>query len=309
MISIGIDISQHHLDWTTGLQARIDRVSYDREGLASFVKQLRRLKPDRIVFAAAEDRDRRLMEALQKAGLPALRVAPERVHLFGEALGQLTKTDPVDARLLAHFGAVVSLPPTPALSPQQRERAALAKRHRQLTQMITVERRHLADDQPAVRDDVELTIRFLEGRVKEIEKRIDVLVQEDPHCRAIAERLRTVPGVGVAEARTLAADLPELGGLNQRQIAALVGLNPFAGGDGKDHSERRPRPGRAAPRAALYAAAQTAVHQDPGLRAFYQRLLDAGKSPELALVAVARKLLIKLNAMVRDETTWQAADG
>ena len=309
MISIGIDISQHHLDWTTGLQARIDRVSYDREGLASLVKQLRRLKPDRIVFAAAEDRDRRLMEALQKAGLPAARVNPERVHLFGEARGQLAKTDAIDARLLAHFGAVVTPRHTPAPSPQQRERADLLARRRELVVMLTAEKQRLTKERPAVQRDVQTMICFLEKRVKRIEERIDALIQEDPACRATAERLRTVPGVGATVARTLVIDLPELGQINRREIAALVGVAPFARDSGNYRGSRSVRAGRVAPRTALYMASLTAIRRDARLKAFYRRLRDAGKPDKLALIAVTRKLLTMLNAMIRDETTWQAADG
>lgn len=305
MVSIGIDVSKDHLDWASGPESPVHRVANDDRGVRALVTRLRRLAPARIVFESTGGYERRLAQALARAGLPAVRVNPWRVRRFGEGLGQLAKTDPIDARLLAHFGAVALLAPTPIRQGPARLRADLVARRRQLVAMIVAEKNRLALAPAALRREIAALVRILERRVARLDRQVDALLHEDPERRAAGELLRSAPGVGPVVARTLLVDLPELGRLSRRQIASLVGVAPFARDSGSHQGRRYTRAGRAAPRTALYMASVTAIRRDPRLQAFYQRLRLAGKPPKLALIAVARKLLTILNALLRDQTTWR----
>lgn len=307
MVSIGIDVSKDHLDWAAGPQAPVERVANDARGIRTLVVRLRRLAPERIVLESTGGYEQRLLHALGQAGLPAVRVNPRRVRRFGEAVGQLAKTDPIDARLLAHFGAVIALDPTPVRDRQEQLRIDLVARRRQLIAMIVAEKNRLGLASGIVRREIQALVGILERRVARLERQVDRLLQDDPERRAVGELLRTVPGIGPRVARTLLVDLPELGALGRRPIASLVGVAPFARDSGKKHGQRYTRAGRASPRTALYLASVTAIRCNPVLRPFYERLRTAGKPPKLALIAVARKLLTMLNAMVRDNTTWREA--
>lgn len=308
MVSIGIDVSKDSLDWAEGPQTAVRRVPNDSRGLQGLVRQLRRIGPTRIVFESTGGYERPLLQALARAGLPAVRVNPWRVRRFGEALGQLAKTDPIDARLLAHFGAVVAPVATPVRDGPEQLRADLLARRRQLMAWIVAEKNRLPRASGPVRREIASLLRILERRVDRLDRRVDALLREDTERRAVGELLRTVPGIGPGVARTLLVDLPELGRLSRRQIASLVGVAPFARDSGKKHGVRYTRAGRASPRTALYLASITAIRCNPVLRNFYQRLRDQGKPTKLSLIAVARKLLTMINAMVRDQTTWREAN-
>jgi len=304
---VGVDVAKDYLDWTVGLKSEVERVPNTPAGVRRLVRLFGSLHPDRIVFEATGGYERLLHRALEKAGLPGVRVNPTRVRELGRAMGILAKNDSIDARLLALYG--VKAEPRREAVPSDRERrmSELAARRRQLIQLITIEKNRREQTPRWLRADLESLIRILQGRVEKIDSLIDGLIAEDAEQAARFERLQSVPGVGAKTARALLADLPELGHLDRRRIASLAGLAPFAKDSGKKRGQRRIYGGRSAPRTALYLAALVASRFNPTLKPVYDRLVAAGKPGKVALVAVARKLLTILNAMVRDGSEWRAA--
>ncbi|MBY0400064.1 IS110 family transposase [Myxococcota bacterium] len=303
----GVDVSKDHLDWTVGSVAEVRQVPNTPAGVRRLVRKLQRLELDRVVFEATGGYERLLFQALVDAGLPVVRVNPKRVRDFGKGLGILAKNDRIDARLLAVFGAKAEPRLDTARSAEGRRMGELAARRRQLVQLITMEKNRREQMPRWLRADQESLIRILEGRVAKIDALLDETIAQDAQQKDRFERLQTVPAVGAKTARAILADLPELGRLDRRKIAALAGLAPFAKDSGRKTGLRSIQGGRAAPRTALYLAALIASRFNPTLKPVYDRLRAAGKPGKVALVAVARKLLTILNAIVRDGTEWRAA--
>jgi transposase len=300
--SVGVDVSKDHLDWASSARSVVERIPNRVAGIRRLVRALRELQPERIVVEATGGYERALVEALARAGLPVVVVNPWRVRRFGEGMGALAKTDRIDAQLLALFGERAR----PTIRPLLRgPEAALIARRRQLVEMLVAERNRLGLATRAVRRDIASLIRILERRIARLDRQIDSLLEADPERQETAAILQSAPSVGPGVARSLLVDLPELGRLSPKQIASLAGLAPFARDSGRKKGQRSVRAGRAAPRTALYLAAMNGARFNPVLRRFYERLRAAGKPPKLAFVALARKLLTILNAMVRDRTTWR----
>jgi transposase len=307
MLSIGVDVSKLQLEWAAHPDALVRHAANDPRGIDQLVRHFVHLRPDRIVIESTGGYERRLLERLAELGLPVVLVNPWRVRRFGEGLGVLAKTDPIDARLLARFGAVADVAPTPVRRGSQRHAADLIARRRQILAMIVAEKNRLLLAVRPLRREIAGLIQILERRVARLDREIDALLAQDPERRQAGELLRSVPSVGPVVARTLLVDLPELGAMGRREIASLVGVAPFARDSGQKRGQRRIRGGRASVRSALYLAALTGARFNPVLRALYRRLRAAGKPPKLALVALARKLLTTLNSMVRTRTAWRAA--
>jgi transposase len=307
-VSVGIDVSKQHLDWARGSEGRSLRVRNTRAGIQTLVAQLAQEKDlDRILVESTGGYERPLTEALSAAGLPVILVNPWRVRRFGEALGILAKTDSIDAQLLALFGERATPPVRPLPGPRDRQMSDLARRRRQLIAMIVAEKSRLEHATSMVRRDILALVQVLERRVAKLDRCIDAAIAASAARAETRSRLESVPCVGPGIARSLIVDLPELGSLGRRQIASLVGIAPFANDSGKKSGHRRIRAGRSGPRTALYLAAMNAARFNPVLREMYQRLVGAGKPPKVALIAIARKLLTILNAMVRDQTSWKPA--
>lgn len=304
-VFVGVDVSKGELAFAEGFDAPVRRVANDRRGVAQLVRHLRRLEPSRIVIESTGGYERRLLQCLAEAGLPVILVNPWRVRRFGEGLGILAKTDPLDARLLARFAATAELPLVPIRQGAQRHVADLVARRRQLIAMVVAEKNRRGIAPRELHREIEGLIAILERRIQRLDERIDAALQEDPERQAVAELLQTAPAVGPGVTRTLLVDLPELGTLSRREIASLVGLAPFARDSGKKRGQRRVRGGRASVRTALYLAAMVGARFNPVLRPLYQRLRAAGKPAKVAFVALARKLLTILNAMVRERSTWR----
>jgi transposase len=304
---IGVDVSKLHLDWVLGGEGSVAKIGNTPAGVRRLVTKLRTLKPALIVVESTGGYERALTEALTEADLPVVLVNPWRVRRFGEGLGVLAKTDPIDARILALYGERARPTRRPLPAPRQRQMADLVQRRRQLIAMIVAEKSRLDTASAVIRQDIKALVKVLEKRVVKIDVRIDAAIAADPEKAENWERLQSAPSVGPGVARTLIVDLPELGALGRRQIASLVGLAPFAKDSGRKTGLRRIRAGRSAPRTALYLAAMNGARFNPVLKAFYTRLIAAGKPPKVAFIALARKLLTILNAMVRDGTTWQQA--
>jgi transposase len=298
---IGVDVSKHHLDWVSGGEGNVARVPNTPAGVRRLVAKLRSLE------VATGGYERSLTESLSEADLPVALVNPWRVRRFAEGLGVLAKTDPIDARILALYGERARPTRRPLPAPRQRQMADLVRRRRQLIAMIVAEKSRLDTASAIIRRDIQALVKVLERRVVKIDERIDAAIAADPERAENWERLQSAPSVGPGVARALIVDLPELGALGRRRISSLVGLAPFPKDSGRKSGQRRIRAGRSGPRTALYLAAMNGARFNPVLKAFYTRLIAAGKPPKLAFIALARKLLTILNAMVRDGTTWQQA--
>jgi transposase len=303
-VHVGVDVSKQHLDWGAGTVGEVERVPNTVNGIRRLVTSLGKVGPASIIVESTGGYERKLVEALDAADLPVILVNPWRVRRFGEGLGVLAKTDPLDARVLALFGERARPPRRPLPGPRQRELADLVRRRRQLITMIVAEKSRLDTASKTIRRDIQGLVQLLERRVTKIDKTIDEAIASDAERSENWKRLQTAPSVGPGVARALIVDLPELGALGRKEISSLVGLAPFAKDSGKKSGYRRIRAGRAAPRTALYLAAMNGARFNPVLKAMYERLIAAGKPPKVAFIALARKLLTILNAMVRDRTDW-----
>lgn len=302
---VGVDVSKDHLDWTLGAAGEQRKVPNTPAGVRRLVRKLQRIEFDRVVIEATGGYEALLFQALSDAGLPVVRINPKRVRDFGKGLGVLAKNDAIDARLLALFGTKAEPEARPARDLRSRKMAELVARRRQLVGLITREKNRLEHTPKWLTREALGLIQILQTRVEKLDVLLDQLIAQDADQKGHFERLQTVPGVGPKTARALLADLPELGALDRRKIASLAGLAPFARDSGRKSGQRSIHGGRAAPRTALYLAALIASRFNPTLKLVYQRLISAGKPAKLALVAVARKLLTILNAIVRDGTEWR----
>src|SRR5689334_21988955 len=305
---VGVDVSEHRLDIHLRPSGEHFTVSHDEAGVAALVERLTALAPTLVVLEATGGLEVRLAAALAAAGLPVAVVNPRRVRAFARATGRLAKTDRLDAEAIARFAEAVRPPVRPLPDEATRRLAALLARRRQLLEMPVAERnrRHMAD--PILREGIDAHLRWLEEALDAIGRDLGEAVQASPVWRAKEELLRSVPGVGPVSARTLLAELPELGSLTRRQAAALVGVAPFNHDSGRMRGKRAIGGGRAALRACLYMAAVAAVRAgNPAVAGFYGRLRAAGKPAKLALTACVRKLVVTLNAMLRTGTAWKPA--
>ena len=303
-LCVGIDVSKAQLDIALRPEGRF-AVPNDETGIAHVVERLRALPVDLIVLEATGGLARPLIGALVAAGLPVVVANPRQVRDFAKATGKLAKTDPLDAQILAHFAAVIHPVPRPLPNEQMHALAALLARRRQLIEMRTAEKNRLGSAPHSVRKRLNVHVTWLEREVTQIDRELAHAIRESPVWREKDDLCRTVPGVGPGLARTLIVDLPELGTLNRKQIAALVGVAPLNRDSGTLRGKRTVWGGRAPVRAALYMAALVASRCNPIIRGFYQRLCGVGKAKKVALTACMRKLLTILNAMVKHWTPWQ----
>lgn len=307
-VSVGVDVSKQHLDYVIGSEGKAARVRNSTAEIRRLIAALSAAGPvDRVVVESTGGYERALTEALSAAGLPVVLMNPWRVRRFGEGLGVLAKTDAIDARVLALFGERATPTIRPLPGPGERHTADLVRRRRQLNSMIVAEKNRLEHATGAVRRDIQSLVGVLERRAAKTDRLIDQAIAADETRSETRTQLQAVPCVGPGIARVLIVDLPELGKIGRREIASLVGIAPFANDSGKKTGHRRIRAGRSGPRTALYLAALNGSRFNPQLKVMYDRLIAAGKPPKVALIAIARKLLTILNAMVRDGTQWQQA--
>jgi transposase len=307
-VFVGVDVSKHRLDIHLRPSGESFTLDHDDGSVAALIERLGALTPALIVLEATGGMEVRLGAALAAAGLPVAIVNPPQVRAFARAMGRLAKTDRLDAAVIAHFAEAVRPPVRPLPDEATRHLGALVARRRQLLEMLVAERnrRHAAD--PVLHGRIDAHLRWLEEALAEIEQDLDGAVRESAIWRAKEALLRSVPGIGHVSARTLLAELPELGSLTRRQAAALVGVAPFSRDSGRMRGRRTVWGGRARLRACLYMAAVAAARgSNPALAGFYKRLRLAGKPAKLALTACMRKLVVTLNAMLRSGTAWQPA--
>lgn len=307
-IFVGIDVSKDRLDVHVCPSGEAFAVSRDGKGLEGLVDRLRVLAPELIAIEATGGFETTAAAALAGAGLPLAIVNPAQVRHFAQAVGKRAKTDPIDAEVIARFAAAVKPAVRPVPDVQARLLGELVARRRQIVEMIVAERqREQRTAVVRVHKSILRHIRMLEKELADIDHEIGTLVRGSPAWRDKEDLLVTFPGIGNTLARTLLAEVPELGRLTRREIASLAGLAPFTRQSGRWKGKSMIAGGRAPVRAALYMAALSASTHNPHLKRFYQRLLSAGKPKMLALVAVARKILVILNAMLRDQKQWLPA--
>jgi transposase len=303
-IYVGIDVSKAWLDLALGAAGELVRIANDARGIATLRKRLHRLAVARVILEASSGLETALVAELGAAGLPVIVVNPRQVRDFARATGQLAKTDALDARILALFGERLRPELRHLPTAQERELKALVTRRRELVGMITAERNRLSRMPRLLHKEILAHIRWLEQRLLERDRELAGQLRRSPLWREREELLRGVPGVGPILCATLLAELPELGGLDRREIAKLVGVAPFNRDSGTLRGKRRIGGGRAQIRSVLYMAALVAVHHNSVLKQFYNRLLQAGKPRKLALTAAMRKLLVILNAILKTRTPW-----
>jgi transposase len=305
---VGIDVAKRRLEGHVRPAGERFALDYDDEGVATLVGRLAALEPALIVLEATGGLEVRLAAALAAAGLPVAVVNPRQVRAFARATGRLAKTDRLDAEAIARFAEAVRPPVRPLPDEASRRLGALVARRRQLLEMLTAERNRRQAADPALHERIDAHLRWLEEALAEIERELDGAVRGSAAWRAKEDLLRSVPGVGPVSARTLLAELPELGSLTRRQAAALVGVAPFNRDSGRMRGKRAIWGGRARLRACLYMAAVAAARgSNPVIAGFYKRLRLAGKPAKLALTACMRKLVVTLNAMLRTGAAWKPA--
>ncbi len=304
---IGIDISRDYLEVAFSTQNDTQAYLNTPEGIRQLVADLATEVVALIVLEASGGYEQTLFQQLQAANLTVALVNPTRVRRFAAAIGQLAKTDRIDAQVLAQFAKILqpkAQEPKPKLEQQLKRRLA---RRRQLVDMITAEKNRLSTADAESRKDIRRHLAWLEQELAALEEQIAKLAQTDPTYQQRIEHFDSAPGVGLVTATTLTVDVPELGHLNRQKITALVGLAPFNRDSGKHRGKRHTFGGRGHVRSALYMATLSATRCNPVIRTFYQRLLANGKEKKVALTACMRKLLTILNAMARDQVAWQSA--
>lgn len=306
---VGLDVSKAVLDVKAVPVTQAWRFPNDAPGIDQLVQVLTALAPALVVLEASGGLEMPVVSALGIAALPVAVINPRQTHAFAKALGRLAKTDGLDADTLARFGQTLRPEARPLKAEAAHHLSALLMRRRQLVEMLTAEKNRLSTANPAVRDDLQGHIRWLEQRLQERDHDLDHAVRQSPLWRAKEDLLRSFPGIGPVASRTLLANLPELGALNRRQIAALVGVAPFNRDSGTRRGKRCVWGGRAQVRCLLYMATLTAVRHNPVIHVFYERLRQAGKAPKVALTACMRKVLTILNAMVKSNVPWQVDYG
>ena len=305
---VGIDISKQRLDVGVYPDGQHWEEANDEAGMIRITKQLSQLKPQLIVVEATGGLQQPLVASLAAASLPVVVVNPRQVRDFAKALGQLAKTDRIDAWVLARFAEAVRPELRQLRDEQAQHLSALLARRRQLMEMLIAEKNRLHSALKPLRKPIKTHITWLQHQLKDIDTDLDEAIRASKHWRTQEDIIRSVPGAGQGLARTLIIDLPELGQLNRRQISALVGLAPYSKDSGRVCGKRAIWGGRAAVRSALYMAALTATRCNPVIRDFYQRLRHQGKPFKVAITACMRKLLVTLNTMVKNQTPWQYVD-
>ena len=305
-VFVGIDVSKDWFDVAVRPTGMAWRAAHDEAGIAALVQRLQGLQPRLVVLEATGGYEIPLVVALGTASIPVAVVNPRQVRDFARSLGKLAKTDRLDAAAIAHFGEASGAVAQPLAAPEARELEALVARRRQVIQMKVAEQQRRARALPVVRERIDRVLTVLTQELLDLDQDLTNRLRQSPLWREREDLLHGVPGVGPALTFTLLADLPELGSLTRRQIAALVGVAPLSRDSGKLRGQRTCWGGRANVRTALYMPTLVAVRHNPVLRTFYERLLAAGKPKKVALTACMRKLLTILNAMLKHQTPWSS---
>jgi transposase len=302
---VGIDVSKRFLDAAEVGSDQVRRWGNDEAGIAGLVAALTEEPPALVVLEATGGYELAAVQAMQQAELAVAVVNPRQARDFARAIGQLAKTDAIDARVLASFGAALRPTPLPPIDASQAAVSELVTRRRQIIDMLVAERNRREHAGPAARRWIEEHVLVLKSQLAQVDAVLALAVENSTELHRRHQVLTSVKGVGALTAAVLLAELPELGSIGHKQIAALVGVAPMNHDSGQHRGQRHIAGGRQSVRCALYMATLVGVRFNPTLHAFYHRLRLAGKRPKVALVAAMRKLLIILNALVRDDVLWQ----
>ena len=304
-VFVGIDVSKERLDvavWPTG---EIWSVTQSADDIAALAGRIREIDPVSVVLEATGGMEMPIALELTASGMQVAIINPRHARNFAKATGKLAKTDAIDAAVLAQFAQAIRPEARPLPDAETRELKAVLVRRRQIVVMLNAEKNRLPKAHvPKVRASIRRTIAMLNKQLKTIDADLDRMIRSSPLWRAKDDLLQSVPGVGRVLALTIITELPELGRLNRKQIAALVGVAPLNRDSGTFRGTRRIWGGRAAVRTCLYMAALSAAHHNPEIRKCYQRLVAKGKPKKVALTACMRKLLVTLNVMARDHRSW-----
>ena len=305
---VGVDVAKDKLDIHVRPSGEAFIVSRDHKGLAELVERLKSLGPSLVLLEATGGFERTVAVALAGAQLPLVVVNPRQIRDFARASGRLAKTDAIDAAVIARFAEAMRPAPRPVPSAQAQALDEMVGRRRQILEMIVAEngRKRSTASKRIIRE-IDRHLAYLHKLLDELDRDMDDAIRSSPAWRETEDLITSVPGVAKRTARTLIAELPELGSLSRRQIASLVGVAPINRDSGKMRGKRTIHGGRAQVRSALYMAALSAARCNPALKTAYRRLRTKGKPAKLALIAVARRLLVILNAIVRDQTPWRTA--
>jgi len=304
-IYIGIDVSKATLDIATWQPQQSWQVSNTTEGIEKLLQGLKKYSSSLVVIEATGGYERLVVAELVTANIPVSVINPKRARDFARSVGQLAKTDKIDARLLAHYAQAVRPRPRPLRTEDEERLSALMSRRRQVIEILTSEKNRLATAHKTTRNRVQEHIDWLLKELGDIDDEINQFIQSTPLWKQKDQLLRSVPGVGGITSQILLADLPELGTINRQCIAALVGVAPLNQDSGRKRGKRRVFGGRETVRNILYMAAMSAARFKPLIKTFYDRLIKAGKAKKVAIVACMRKLLILLNAIIHQNRPWQ----
>jgi transposase len=302
---VGIDVSQAALDVAVSPSGEHWQVSNDEPGFVQLIERFRALAPERIVLEATAGFEVPVAAALASAGLPVVIVNPRQVRDFARSIGRLAKTDALDAQVLAEFAGRIQPKLRPLPDATTRELSALVARRRQLVEMRASESTRLTPALEAVKPDIREHLRYLDKRIKDLEHELHDRLRASPLWRVQEDLLRSIPGVGPVLTATLLADVPEMGHLGHKQLAALIGLAPLNRDSGQWRGKRSIWGGRAHVRAVLYMATITAIRLNPIVKALYVRLTNAGKPRKVAITAAMHKLLRICNAIITHQTAWR----
>lgn len=301
---VGIDVSKTTLDVYIRPIGKAWKIANTQVEIAGLVEQLKTYDLNLIVLEATGGLETEVVIQLQAALLPVAVINPRQGRDFAKATGKLAKTDAIDAQILAHFGEALKPQLLAIESEQARQLGELISRRRQLVEMQTAEKNRQTRARGRALADIEAHLEYLAKRLDSLNQEIDELTQNNTQWIAQVNLLKTTPGIGTVISTTLVSDLPELGKLTAKQISRLVGVAPINHDSGLHKGKRMISGGRAHVRATLYMGAVVAMRHNPVIKAFYQRLVERGKSKKLALTACVRKMLVILNAMVRDNLPW-----
>jgi transposase len=306
-VNVGVDVGKAKLDVYLLERDRMFSVPNEESTIAALVTRLSRYRLERIVIEATGRLEQPFVRAAIAKGLPVVIVSPLKIRRFAGAIGQLAKTDEIDARLIAQFAATLKPVAHPIADPKAQLIKDLVVRRRQLTSLRTMEKNRRQVMPETLKPSIDRIIQTLDREIEALEQLVQDAVEQHAAWRHKRDLLTSMPGIGLSVASTLIGDLPELGSLCRRQIAALTGVAPFNRDSGTLRGKRRIRGGRAHSRTALFLSAMVATRYNPDIKRFYERLLQAGKHKKVALTACIRKIVTALNAMLRDDKPWQSS--